>query len=340
MPKSIYILLTLLSLLLMIWGAGCGENDAVQPYELAVPQGFPSPMIPDDNILNHERIALGKKLFFDKALSRDYSISCASCHHQEKAFTDGRPLSQGIKGQIGNRNSPTLVNLAWQPYFFAEGGSPSIEMQSLGPIEEAHEMGFNAREAVDRLAKIEAYQKEAQIAYGREFDLFVLTRGLAAFERTMVSGNSPFDQYQYQGNDTALNESEKRGLAVFTSEKAQCATCHPAPLFTDYSFHNIGLELEYEDEGRYRLTADKEDIGKFKVPSLRNIALTGPYMHDGRFETLEEVVEHFDGGGVTHPNVSEIIRPLGLTESEKIDLVAFLKSLTDQNFVTNPAFQE
>ena len=327
-------------LLLILWGAGCGLNEEPDlSCQLAVPQGFTVPELPEDNQLTESRIALGKRLFHDPALSRDYTLSCAGCHQQEKAFTDGVPVSIGIKNRVGNRNSPTLVNLAWQPYFFAEGGNPSLAMQAMGPIGEPHEMGFNAREAVDRLALIESYQEEAQKAYGREFDLFVLTRALAAFERTFISGNSPFDQYQYQGKENVLSESAKRGLDLFTSDRAACANCHPAPLFTDFSFQNIGLTNEYADPGRFRITMDTVDHGKFKVPSIRNVALTAPYMHDGSIESLSVVIEHFDQGGAGHVNQSPNVRPLGLTTQEKADLLAFLESLTDQEFVENPNFK-
>lgn len=334
-------ILTLFSILfLIIWGAGCENADIPQvPYELAIPVGFPQPDIPTDNTLTEERITLGKRLFHENALSRDYTIACASCHHQDKAFTDAEPLSIGIRNTIGNRNTPTLVNFAWQPYFFMEGGNRTLSMQSLGPIEEAHEMGFNAREAVDRLAMDSSYQRQARKAYDRNFDLFVLTRALEAFELTLISGNSPFDQYLYQHKPDALTETQKRGMEVFMGEKAACASCHPAPLFTDYSFQNIGLEQDYADHGRARVSGDSADIGKFKVPSLRNIALTAPYMHNGRFATLDEVVEHFNQGGVGHPNQSEVVKPLGLTNQEKEDLISFLEALTDQEFIENPAFR-
>ena len=327
-------------LLLLLGGAGCGEIVVLEvPYTLAVPQGFPAPDIPADNAMTADRIALGKRLFYDKALSRDYSISCADCHRQELAFTDANPVSVGIQGRLGTRNSPTLVNLAWQPYFFVEGGSPSLEMQALGPIGETHEMGFNGKEAVDRLSADSSYQQSARKAYGRNFDAFVMLRALAAFERTLISGNSPFDQYQYQGQEEALSEAAKRGLAIFTSERAACNTCHPAPFFTDFSFQNIGLRTEYIDPGRFRVSLDSADWGKFKVPTLRNIAKTAPYMHDGSLATLEEVIEHFDQGGVGHRNQSPHVQAIGLTSEEKTDLLAFLRSLTDEDFLRNPDFR-
>lgn len=307
-----------------------------EPYILSIPAGFPTPEIPADNALTQERVDLGKKLFFDKALSLDSSISCASCHKQELAFTDANPISIGIKGRKGFRNSPTLVNMAWQPYFFAEGGSPSLELQMVGPIEEHNEMGFNFALAIKRLAQDSEYQRLAQEAYDREFGAFVMMRSMAAFERTLVSGNSAFDKFYYQNQANALTDAAKRGWELFSSDKASCTSCHPAPLFTDFSIQNIGLSNYENDPGLYRGTVDSADIGKFKVPSLRNIALTGPYMHDGRMNSLEDVIAHFDQGGSNHANQSEKVRPLNLTEAEKSDLLAFLKSLTDTEFIQRP----
>jgi cytochrome c peroxidase len=326
--------------LFVIFASACSPTvqEVPEPYSLNIQAGFPVPEIPEDNQLTQTRVDLGKKLFFEKALSLDSSISCGSCHKQELAFTDGKPISIGIKNREGFRNSPTLANMAWQPYFFAEGGSPSLKMQMVGPIEEHNEMGFNFALAIKRLAQAPEYQRLAQEAYEREFDAFVLMRAVAAFERTLISGNSPFDQFFYQNKPDAMSQEAKRGWEVFSSEKANCTSCHPAPLFSDFSIQNIGLENYENDLGLYRKTVDSADIGKFKVPSLRNIALTAPYMHDGGIPSLDQVIEHFNQGGHNHPNQSEKVRPLNLSEGEKSDLLAFLNSLTDTEFIQNPAF--
>ena len=319
---------------------GCSPAPTLpaKPFVLDIPAGFSQPDIPADNVLTQARVDLGKKLFYEKALSLDSSLSCAACHRQELAFTDAVQVSIGIEGRKGFRNSPTLVNMAWQPHFFAEGGSPSLELQVVGPIEEHNEMGFNFALAIKRIAQSAEYQQLAKEAYDREIDAFVLMRAIAAFERTLISGNSSFDQYYYQNQPDAISESAKRGWEIFSSEKAACTSCHPAPLFTDFSIKNIGLDHYDNDPGLFRATVDSADIGKFKVPSLRNIALTAPYMHDGRMASLDEVIEHFSLGGNGHANQSEIIKPINLTATEKADLKAFLESLTDMDFVQNAAF--
>lgn len=318
----------------------CQEDDPVkkEAFQLQLPPHFPQPEIPADNQLTQARVELGKMLFFETALSRDSSMSCATCHPQSRAFADDEAISLGIKNRLGFRNVPVLGNVAYHPYFFREGGSPNLENQVLGPICNFDEMGFNARELADRLKVDTTYERLAQEAYERPIDLFVVTRALAAYERTMITGDAPWDRF-IQGDSSALNEAEQRGWALFQSEKAGCTHCHKGIDFSDYSFQNNGLYAQYQDEGRYRVTLDSSDIGKFKVFTLRNVELSGPYMHDGSLKTLEEVIEHYNSGGSKHPNQSEHIKPLGLSETEKSDLVAFLKALTDRTFINNPAFR-
>lgn len=310
-----------------------------QPYFLQYPAGFEPMNFPEGNELTNLRITLGKKLFFDKRLSRDSTVSCGSCHFQQHAFADFSKLSSGIENRKGFRNSPTLANLGYHPYFFFDGGVPTLELQILAPIEDEFEMDFSVPGVIERLKTDTEIQQLSQLAYGRNFDPFVLTRSIAAFERTMVSGNSRFDQYYYQGKTAALNNSEKRGMELFFSNKTNCSTCHSGFNFTNYEFKNIGLYETYTDSGRTRITLNPADRGKFKTPTLRNIAVTAPYMHDGSMNTLEEVIEHFNSGGKNHANKDVLIQPLNLTQTEKTDLVNFLKALTDDEFLNNAFFK-
>lgn len=311
-----------------------------QPYLLQYPVGFQPMNFPSGNELTTLRVALGKQLFFDKRLSRDSTIACASCHFQQHAFADFNQLSIGIENRKGFRNSPTLVNLGYHPYFFFDGGVPTLELQILAPIEDVNEMDFSVPGVVERLKDDAEIQQLSQLAYGRSFDPFVLTRSIAAFERTMISGNSRFDQYYYQGKTNALNDSEKRGMDLFFSNKTNCSNCHAGFNFTNYEFANIGLYETYTDSGRTRITLSTADRGKFKTPTLRNIAVTAPYMHDGNINTLEEVIAHFNSGGKNHPSKDVLIKPLNLTTTEKTDLVNFLKTLTDDEFLNNMEFKE
>jgi cytochrome c peroxidase len=308
-----------------------------RPYIIDYPKGFPPMDIPSGKELTTLRVLLGKQLFFDKRLSRDSTVSCGSCHFQQHAFADFTAVSRGVNQAAGFRNTPTLANVGYHPYLFRDGGATTLETQILAPIEDENEMNFSVPEAVDRLKNIETYRILAQKAYNREFDAFVLTRAIAAFERILISGNSRYDQY-INGNPNALNESEKRGMALFFSDKTNCSQCHKGFDFTDYSFRNIGLYETYADSGRERITLIPADKGKFKTPTLRNISVTAPYMHDGSMQTLEEVIAHFNKGGNNHPNKDTLIKPLNLSEQEKSDLLNFLKSLTDETFLNNPAF--
>lgn len=310
-----------------------------KPFELVVPKGFPFPEIPEDNQLTSQRIALGKKLFYDPILSLDSTVSCGTCHQASSGFATNDPVAIGIQGRMGMRNAPTLTNVAYHPYFFAEGGSPSLELQVIGPICNQDEFGFNAALLGKRLEMHEGYRVLAQEAYGRNIDLYVLVRAIAAFERTLISGNSPYDQYVFQSKKNALSESEINGMELFFSERLGCAKCHAGFNFTNYSFENIGLYESYTDFGRYRVSLEESDKGKFKVPTLRNVALTAPYMHNGSMATLEEVIAHFQTGGHQHPNKSELVGKFVLSSQEKEDLIHFLHALTDSSFIHNKAFR-
>jgi cytochrome c peroxidase len=305
------------------------EDDS---FVIEYPQGFPEMNIPSDNQLTKSRVNLGKKLFFEQILSKDSTVSCASCHLQQFAFAEDTPLSTGVHGRIGQRNTPTLTNIGYAEIFFMDGGVPTMELQILAPIENPDEMDLAIPEAVSRLAAIPLYNELAQKAYGRDFDAFVLTRALASYERTLISGNSKYDQQIYQGKNV-FNSSESSGYQLFLDKG--CDNCHTGVNLTDNDFHNVGLYEDYFDQGRKRVTTLDEDDGKFKTPTLRNIELTSPYMHDGSISTLEDLVDFLDTGGETHVNKSSLIQPLNLTAQEKIDLVNFLKTFTDTEFIND-----
>jgi cytochrome c peroxidase len=284
-----------------------------------------------DKELTAERIALGKKLFFDPILSRDYTISCATCHLTNLAFTDGVPVAVGIEGRKHFRNSPTLFNVAWQPYLFMDGGNPSLESQVLGPVEEHVEMDLPFPDALARVVNHPEYPDLFQEAFDADPNPYTLTTALATFQRALVSYDSPFDRYRYHGESEALSAAAKRGLALFESAKLNCSACHQFPLTTNFAFENNGLKADYQaDPGRARVTNNlADDEGKFKVATLRNIALTGPYMHDGSLVSLEEVIEHYASGGSQHRLQSNLVQGFSISDQEKADLIAFLHSLTD-----------
>ncbi|MBI5915203.1 MAG: c-type cytochrome [Bacteroidetes bacterium] len=317
------------------------EKEPAEPTAeplLAVPEGFPTPVFPEGNELTPERWALGKRLFFDPVMSSDGTVSCASCHLPELGFTDGRAVSEGVEGRLGNRNAPTLANVAYHPYFTREGGVPTLEMQILVPIQEHVEFDFNILLIAERLNGDSSYAQASRQAYDREPDAFVITRSIGCFERTILSGGSRYDQF-LNGKNSALTAAEKRGKDLFFGEKIACSQCHGGFNFTNYAFENNGLYEDYPDPGRFRLTGKEEDRALFKVPTLRNVGVTAPYMHDGSLPTLEAVVGHYNSGGKDHPHKSQLVKPLGLTAQERSDLVAFLHSLTDDDFLNNPKFR-
>ena len=277
---------------------------------------------------------LGKQLFFDTRLSVDGSVSCASCHHPEKAFTDGKRLSEGVHGRKTMRNAPSLLNLKGQPHFMWDGGVSTLAMQALVPIQDTNEMGSNVKELVTRLSKDEVYADLALKAFDRPFDAYVLTQSLAVFQEQLISRNSPFDQWYYEGDTTVVSADVKAGFNLF-SERLACVSCHQLPDFTSPTFANKGLEIVNNDTGRHRITRDSSDIGKFKIPSLRNSILTAPYMHDGSIATLEDAIRFAVEGGGTHWNKDQRIQPQVLTEKEYRQLYLFLESLTDTSYLIN-----
>ena len=329
-------------LLLTLAVISCQKDKEVAPLYIPdlmeTPKGFPEVIAPLGNEFTKARWDLGKQLFFDTALSLDSTVSCASCHQPALAFSDEVAFSLGVEEQIGTRNSPSLANVTYHPYFTREGGVSTLEMQVLIPIQEHNEFGFNIVLIADRLKNDSTYIKLARAAYNREVDAFVITRAIACFERSLLSGYSPYDEYQNYDNPTALSTSAINGMELFFSEQTNCSKCHSDFNFTNYAFENNGLYEVYPDDGRFRLTGEESDRALFKVPSLRNIELTAPYMHDGSLNTLEEVIEHYQSGGKHHPHKSNLIQPLSLSETEKDDLIQFLKSLTDESFISNPLF--
>ena len=332
-----------ISILLVFPFTACQDvqtnSDQNERYILPIPSGFPEPVFPADNELTPARIALGKKLFYDSLLSRDSSISCNSCHKQEFAFSDTLSVSPGVEGKLGKRNAMSLINLAYTQKANRDGGVPKLDLQAIVPIETEEEMDFSTEEISKRLQQIPEYLALFEKAYGRSPDAFTITRALGAFQRTFISGNSPYDQYEFQGSKNALNESALRGRDLFFSKRLDCSSCHSGFNFTSQEFANNGRYEQYADNGRRDVTLAEEDIGKFKIPTLRNVALSAPYMHDGSLGSLEEVIDHYDSGGKNHPNKDERIRPLDLTEQEKGDLLHFLEALTDSTFLNNPAYQ-
>ena len=289
--------------------------------------------ISSDDLMVSEKIALGRALFFDNRLSINNEVSCASCHIPELAFTDGKKVSIGVAGRTTQRNSPSLLNAALLPTVMFDAHLPTLEQQVIVPIQEHVEMDMNMLELIKKLRKVDRYQKAAKQIFNREFDAWVLTRAISAYERSLVSNNAPFDRYYNQKEQGALTESQKNGWKLF-SEKLYCTQCHAAPNFTNFEAINNGMYNDFgNDKGRFRIFNDSTDIGKFKVPSLRNIVLTAPYMHDGSLHSLDDVINHYVAGGSSHINKDIRIVPFSLSENERTDLKNFLSSLTDTSYM-------
>ena len=324
------------------------------PYQLDIPDGIPDPIIPADNPLTKEGIDLGRHLFYDPILSQNESRSCASCHHPDKAFTDGEPFSFGVLGIQGRRNSMALVNLAYNPRgFFWDGRAESLEEQAISPVEDHDELNADWDEVIGRLQVHPDYPKRFREAFGIEktsdIDQELVIKSIAQFERTLISFNSRFDSIVLQSKGWP-SEAEKRGIDLFfiepnvqTLNHPGCSHCHLQPFFTDNTFRNNGLDSvgnleDFLDYGHGEFTNNRLDNGRFRVPTLRNIEFTAPYMHDGRFETLEEVIDSYSKGGHGVLNEDPNIQPFTISEQDKQDLIAFLKMLSDTSFLVNPAF--
>lgn len=333
-------------------------EDAGTPYTLEVPYFFPEPEIPADNPMTVEGIALGRHLFWDKALSRNNTVSCGTCHAPDAAFANNVAHSTGLYGDLTPRNSMPLINMAWNTSFFWDGRALTLEEQIAHPIHNPIEMDMDWPSAVERVSTDADYQDMFTAAFGTPcVDSTRITFAIAQFIRTMISAKSDFDRAYYYGQGQ-LSLSQIRGMELFKAEGGDpniypggqnggdCFHCHGGAMvqFTDHQFHNNGLDSVFADYGRADVTGSPYDKGLFKTPTLRNIALTAPYMHDGRFGTLEEVVEHYNSGGHFSATLDPLMKfpgvGLGLSPQDKEDLVNFLKSLTDTAFVNNPAFQD
>ena len=362
-----------------VFGQSEARSDAsssrTEGYKWDLPQWAPEPIVPPDNPMSREKVELGRHLFYDKRLSSDASMSCATCHQQEKAFTDGKARSEGIDGTLGGRSAMSLANAGYLPVLtWMNPNLNSLEIQALIPIFGEHpvEMGMAGREQLlfERLKAEPRYRKLFAEAFPNEstsgdealYSLSTVTKALAAFQRSLVSFRSTFDQYRYEGKQEALSASAKRGESLFFGEKMECYHCHGGLNFNDnvqhsrmpfpeLGFHNTGL-YDIDGKGSYpkknpgiiEITGLASDTGKFRTPTLRNIALTAPYMHDGSIPTLAEVIRsHYARAGRAsmefgqpNPLRSEFLQGFEVTDQEVADLVVFLESLTDTAFVANP----
>ncbi|MEZ4875382.1 MAG: cytochrome c peroxidase [Flavobacteriaceae bacterium] len=347
------VLCTLLFALFSCSKESNGDTYTPTPFTLQIPAFFEeninAPVLPNSNPLTEEGVALGKKLFFDKILSADNTQSCATCHRPQNGFSDPRQFSLGINGFEGTRNSMPLFNLAWNynETFFWDGRANSLEEQAFEPITNPVEMANTWPNAVASLQNNSQYPPLFEKAFGTStIDSVLVTKAIAQFVRTLVSANSRFDQYQR--GEIELTPSEANGLNIYLDEaKGDCFHCHGNPLnplWTDNIFHNNGLDELPSDRGLGSVTGDPRDDGKFKSPSLRNLAFTAPYMHDGRFATLDEVIDHYSEGLVYSETIDPLMKKVGeggvhLSEQDKADLKAFLLSLSDPSFINNPDFQ-
>jgi cytochrome c peroxidase len=310
------------------------------PLQIKVPLGLPPLPIPPDNPPTAETIALGRKLFYDTTLSSHNTLSCASCHSPTMMFSDGQRYSRGASGQMGVRNALTILNAAYYPVDFWDGRAVNLEAQSGMPMANPIEMNQPHEVSVSKLNAMPEYRKEFAKAFGPgPVTLDKVEKAIASFERTLVSGNSPFDKYFYGSEKNAMSPSAIRGLEVFRDKnRGNCAVCHSIgdrySLFSDGKFHNIGIGVDANgnllDLGRFVVTNREADKGSFRTPTLRNIAKTAPYMHDGSEKTLKGVVDYYVGGGNSNPYLDKEIHPLTLTAQDRADLLAFLESLTGE----------
>ncbi|MDO7876760.1 cytochrome c peroxidase [Hymenobacter sp. ASUV-10] len=341
----------LFGLLLSLGLTSCHDDaDAptIEPIPGAeLPSNFPPAVYgPEQNPPDRATFELGRSLFYDPQLSRDGKVSCGSCHQQFAAFSQaGHTLSHGVDGRLGTRNSPALQNLRWKPSFMWDGGAHHIENQPIAPLMNPVEMDETMNGVLAKLNANAGYQKRFAAIYKRSpIDSYQLLRALAQFTAALTSSNSRYDHYVRHEAGGTLDAAELRGLALV---QAKCASCHATDLFTDETFRNNGLSSSFPlDSGRAHITGLPADVGLFKVPSLRNVALTPPYMHDGRFASLAQVLAHYDHGVLASPTLDAALRPAGgrlgiaLTALEQQDIIAFLQTLTDQEFISNKQLAE
>lgn len=320
------------------WGPALSVEAPRPPY-------FPPMDIPDDNPLTKQGIKLGRFLFYEKMLSGDNTQACADCHLAEAAFSDPEQFSTGIDGLQGNRQSMAIINLGWNPNFFWDGRSATLEEQVLDPVENPIEMHENWTNAMGELLETQLYRRLFMQAYNTDdVDSTHAAKAMASFLRTLVSGNSKYDQAAI--GRYVMTPEEADGRDIFTTERGDCFHCHGGILFTDHELRNNGLDPSHEaDSGYYLTSGDTEDIGKFKVPTLRNIEFSAPYMHDGRFQTLDEVIDFYSEGLVYSETVDPLMKHvddggINMTPEEKANLKAFLLLLSDEEFINNPDFKK
>jgi len=301
-----------------------GDSKKESAAKSDVPAGLPAVPHPKDNAPSEAKIALGKQLYYDGRLSRDNQVSCASCHDPAKGFSNGERFATGVEGKKGGRSAPTVLNAAYQVFQFWDGRAGSLEEQALGPIQNPIEMNMTLPEVVEKLNGIEGYRGQFQAVFGTDVTSEGIARAIAAYERTVLSGNAPYDRFK-AGEKKALSEGAQRGMDLFFG-KGHCSACHSGPNFTDNGFHNVGIGMNAAepDVGREAISKLQGDRGSFKTPTLRDIARTAPYMHDGSLKTLEEVVQHYSKGGIANDYLDEEIYPRDLTPEEIADLVTFL----------------
>lgn len=325
----------------------CAHDPVVpveQPFPV-IPAHLSAVPVPADNPLTPAKVELGRRLFYEKGLSSQGTVSCASCHRQDKAFSDApNQVSRGVNSALGQRNAPSLINVAYRPHFFWDGRAATLEEQAQTAFLSSVEMDADTM-AVAALLRSSAYRAQWNAAFGdTAVSMRRLMMAIASFERTLISANSRYDRYLL-GQEGALNDQERRGMALFFSAKTMCGACHGGQDLTNDQFQNIGLFNHYFDRGRYNVTKDPKDEGLFKTPSLRNVALTPPYMASGDSDkgpltTLEQVVAHYNDGGTPFANKDRRVRKLGLSEAEMADIVAFMKALTDSSALQRPEWSE
>lgn len=296
------------------------------PYDLEIPFGLPELKIPKHNPLTSEKVALGKRLFFDKNLSVDRTISCASCHDPQKGWSNGQPFAEGVNGAVGTRHTPSIINVAFNSTQFWDGRAKSLEEQALGPVMNPIEMAMPSEDdLVARLQEDASYVEQFSAAFADGLTADNVAKAIASYERTILAGDLPYDRYK-AGDETAMSASAIRGMELFfDKKKGNCGECHKAPMFTDMKFYNTGIGMDKEDPDLGRnLVTKKAFIGAFKSPSLRQVIHTAPYMHDGSLATLEEVVEFYAKGGFMNPNQAAGVFRLRLSEQDKKDIVQFM----------------
>ena len=329
-----YILILLLG---TVYFLACRE-DQYTTVDTLVDLGYldewPETFYHPENLLSEARIELGRHLFYDKRLSKASSLSCSSCHLQSHAFSDTISISPGVQGRFGFRNAPSLMNLSFVDRAHKDGGVQSIDLQAITPIEDHVEMDLSLIHAVQRIKQDSLYQELAQKGYQRGIDNYTVIFSLGNFVKSLASMDSKYDAVQKE--EATFTSLEEKGWALF---KQNCSTCHLPPWFAKLDYVNNGSKMDYSDDlGRMRVTGDSLDMGLFRIPSLRNIALTYPYMHDGSFKTLDDVLSHYAKGGQPHFNRDKRVAAIQLSEEEQEALKAFLLTLTDTSIAHNPNF--